>query len=404
MFLLLSWRNLWRNKKRTLIAAASVFFAVVLAVVMRSGQNGSYSYMIDSAAKLFTGHLEVQGIGYWENRSLDKSIILNDQKIEALQHTSHVKALSCRLEAFTLISYGMNTKVGEVVGINPSAENQMTGLKNRLVAGNYLSDTSSGILLAKGLADVLKVTLGDSIVLYGQGYHGQIAAAMLPVEGIVKLPFPEMNNSLVYLTLPNAQKVFSTDGRITSAAILIDNAHNLSEVTQAVRETVGKNYTVMTWDEMLPDLVQNIRLDNSTGIVMLVILYIVIAFGVFGTVMMMTAERSKEFGILVSVGMKKVNLIFVTTLETIFISLLGVAAGILGSIPIITYLHYNPILMTGDAAKAFEAIGVEPIMNFSLDPHLFLAQSIVVLIIALATAVYPVLFINKLEPAKAIHL
>jgi hypothetical protein len=78
-------------------------------------------------------------------------------------------------------------------------------------------------------------------------------------------------------------------------------------------------------------------------------------------------------------------------------------AGILGSIPIIFYLHFNPILMTGDAAKAFESIGVEPIMNFSTDPRIFYSQSVVVLIIALATAVYPVLFINRIQPAKAIH-
>ena len=92
-----------------------------------------------------------------------------------------------------------------------------------------------------------------------------------------------------------------------------------------------------------------------------------------------------------------------TTMESIFISLLGVAAGIMGSIPVILYLHFNPIHMTGDAAKAFETIGIEPIMNFSTDPGIFLTQAVVVLIIALTTAIYPVLFINRIQPAKAIH-
>jgi ABC-type lipoprotein release transport system permease subunit len=293
--------------------------------------------------------------------------------------------------------------VAQVIGIDPSREDKLTGLKKRLIKGSYLSPGSDGALIAQGLADLLKIKINDDLIIYGQGYHGQIAAARLPVTGIVDLPFPELNNSMVYLTLPRARDVFSAYNRITSLAVMVDNVRSMPSVVSSVQKVAGKELTIMTWDEMLPDLVQNIELDNASGIIMLIILYIVIAFGVFGTVMMMTSERLKEFGILISIGMKKSRLIMVTMIESIFISLLGVVAGILGSIPIILYLHFNPIRMTGDAAKAFETIGVEPIMNFSIDPRIFLSQSVVVLLIALTTAIYPVLFINRMQPAKAIH-
>ncbi len=403
MYLLLSWRNLWRNRKRTIIAASSVFFAVLLAVVMRSGQQGSYSYMIDSSAKLFTGHLQVQGKGYWDNHSLDRSIVIKPDQQKWISEIEHVTSVTPRLEAFSLAACETSTKVAQVIGIDPVKEDRMTGLKKRIIKGSYLSPGSDGVLIAKGLADLLKITVGDSLIIYGQGYHGQIAAARLPVAGIVDLPFPELNNSMVYLTLNEAREVFSAYNRITSLAVMVDNVRNLPFVESSIRKKTGGEFTIMTWDEMLPDLVQNIQLDNASGIIMLVILYIVISFGVFGTVMMMTSERQKEFGILISVGMKKSRLMTVTTVESVFISLLGVLAGILGSIPIILYLHFNPIHMTGDAAKAFETIGVEPIMNFSIDPQIFFSQSVVVMIIALATAIYPVLFINRIQPAKAIH-
>ncbi|MGD9160693.1 MAG: FtsX-like permease family protein [Desulfobacteraceae bacterium] len=403
MYFILSWRNLWRNKKRTVIAAASVFFAVLLAVVMRSGQKGSYSYMIDSSAKLFTGYLQVQGKGYWDNRSLDRSIILNADQQKNISEIPHVTAVTPRLEAYSLVAYETSTKVAQVTGIDPSLEDRLTGLKKRLSKGSYLSRGSDGVLIAQGLADLLKISVGDDLIIYGQGYHGQIAAARLPVSGIVDLPFPELNNSMVYLTLSQAREVFSAYKRITSLAVIVDNVRNLSSVVTSVRRITGEESAIMTWDEMLPDLVQNIQLDNASGIIMIIILYIVITFGVFGTVMMMTSERLKEFGILISVGMKKSRLIIVTMVESIFISILGVVAGILGSIPIIFYLHYNPIRMTGDAAKAFESIGVEPIMNFSTDPQILLSQSVVVLIIALATSIYPVLFIRRIQPAKAVH-
>ena len=152
MYFLLSWRNLWRNKKRTTIAAASVFFAVLLAVLMRSGQNGSYAYMIDSSTKLFTGYLQVQGEGYWGNRSLDRSIVLDKERQEKISEINHVTAIAPRLEAFSLVSHKTNTKVAQVIGIDPLREDKLTGLKKRLITGSYLSENSEGVLIAKGLA------------------------------------------------------------------------------------------------------------------------------------------------------------------------------------------------------------------------------------------------------------
>ena len=197
MYLAFSWRNIWRNKKRTIIAAASVFFAVLLACVMRSSQNGSYSYMIDSSAKLFTGYLQIQGKGYWENRSIDKSIVLNKQTTDKIAAVPHLTHFTGRLESFSLISNGNSTKVAEVVGIQPERESRMTGLKKKLIAGSYFTGADRGVLIAAGLAEMLHVSVGDSIILYGQGYHGQIAAANLPVTGVVKLPFQEMNNGKI---------------------------------------------------------------------------------------------------------------------------------------------------------------------------------------------------------------
>lgn len=403
MYFVLSWRNLWRNKKRTIIAAASVFFAVVLAIVMRSMQNGSYAYMIKSSVEFYTGYLQIQGKGYWDNRSLDRSIVIDRQKMQTISDIPHVTTTVPRLEAFSLISHGTITKVAQITGIDPAAENSMTGLKNRVIQGEYLKPHSHGILVAQGLAKMLRVGVGDSLIIYGQGYHGMIAAARLPILGIVKFPISDLNNGMVYLNLPNAQDIFSAPGRITSLAIMINNPKNQANVKKALSSIFGTKYTIMSWQEMMPDLVQSIEMDNASGLVMLVILYIVIAFGIFGTIMMMTTERAREFGILVSVGMKRTKLIFVTAIETLFLAFLGALAGALVSIPIIAYFFHHPIPITGSAAQAFDMLGLEPVFHFSRDPMLFLHQAIVVFLIALATELYPLFFIGKLDPVKAVR-
>ena len=131
------------------------------------------------------------------------------------------------LKPYSLISHGNKTKVVQVTGINPELENQLTDLKEKIVSGNFLDDSSKGIILAQGLAEILKVEVGDSVVIYGQGYHGVTAAAQIPISGIVKFTLPELNKSFTYLSLPYAQWLFSAPERLTSLSIMIDNPKDL---------------------------------------------------------------------------------------------------------------------------------------------------------------------------------
>lgn len=402
-YIKLAWRNLWRNKKRTLIASASVLFAVLLALIMRSMQNGYYDYMIDASVRMYTGYIQVHGKNYWEKRSLDESILLDKKQLSELKSTTGVNLVVPRFETYSLISHGNKTKVVQVTGINPELENQLTNLKKKIIIGNYLSDSSKGIILAQGLAEILKVQVGDSVVIYGQGYRGVTAAAQIPVIGIVKFTLPELNKSFTYLSLSYTQWLFSAPDRLTSLSIMIDNPRNIDAIKTRIKKIFTGNYEVMDWAELSPELVQSIEIDNAGGIIMLAILYIIIAFGIFGTIMMMTAERVKEFGILISIGMKKWKLGVVTFFETVFISLIGLLGGILISVPLLLYLHANPIPLTGEYAEAILAFGFEPILPFSTNPGIFIAQFWTVLAIALVSAIYPIVYIRKLKPVEALR-
>jgi len=402
-YFLLAWRNLWRNKKRTLIASASVFFAVILALAMRSMQKGAYDYMIDASVSMYTGYLQVQAKDYWDKRSINKSMDMSQTALTNLDSIEYVTLINPRLESFTLISYGIATKVASVVGIDPTLENEMTNLKDKLIKGKYINDQSKGMMISEGLASLLKVDVGDSVVLYGQGYHGVTAAAQVPVEGIVEFRLSELNKSMVYLSLDYAQWLYGAPNRITTLSIMIDNIDHLPVVFDNVRSRFDENYEVMTWDEMMPELVQSIEIDNAGGIIMLGILYLVIGFGIFGTIMMMTAERTKEYGILISVGMKKWRLGLVSLLESLLLSFIGVTAGVIISIPILYYLNLNPIELTGDMAKVYLSFGLDPILPFRFSYDIFTHQYLTVFIIALISAIYPVLYIKKLEPIKAIR-
>lgn len=400
LFFLLAWKNLWRNKKRTLIALASIFFAVILSLLTRSMQHGSYDTMIKSYTRIYTGHVRVQAEEFWDKPSLDKSIPNDKPFLEKINSNPLVQSSSIKIESFILASSGNNTKASYLYGIVPVSEMKFSELHKKIVAGKFLNETSTGILISEGLSENLNAGAGDSIILYGQGYHGITAAAQMKIEGIVKYTFPENNAGTVVMTLRQAQQLLGMEGMVSSISILLHDENKSHQLISKLKTLVGSGVEVKYWEELMPELKQSIEFDSVSGIVMLFILYVVIGFGIFGTIMMMTLERLREFGVMISLGMNRGKLILVSATEAFLLSAVGSFAGALGAYPLLLYLYYHPIPLTGDTAEAMLSFGMDPVVPFSLKPGIFVAQIATVFLISLISAVYPFLVIRKLEPSQ----
>jgi len=143
--------------------------------------------------------------------------------------------------------------------------------------------------------------------------------------------------------------------------------------------------------------------DKAGGIIMIAILYMIIAFGVFGTVLMMTEERKKEFAVMIAIGTQKSNLLLITLYETIMINMLAVIFGILNAIPLIIYFIYYPITMQGEMAKSMELLGIEPILPTAMKLSIFLNQTLVILIIVAIASLYPVFSILRLQVINSLR-
>ena len=404
MLLTLAWRNIWRNRRRTLITAASVLFALFFALIMRSMQIGTYARMTDNLVQAFTGYLQVQKKGYWENKDINQSFVVTDSLLNSISKVGNVSVIVPRLEYFALASFGLQAKGCAIIGTDPAKEEQLTHLKKWLQSGDFLAEGDNGVLLASKLAAYLKIKVGDTLVLIGQGYHGVSAAGKFPVKGILHFPSPDLDGQLIYMPLRMCRDFFSAGDRVTSLAINLDDPTGLNQAESHINNIVQPlGLLTMPWQEMLVELVQYIKSDNASGLIMLAILYLVVAFGVFGTVVMMTSERTREFGIMIAIGMKKWKLAVVTLVEMLMIGTLGILAGIIVSIPVIGYFYNHPVDYGGDMGTIIENYGFEPKMYFAFQPDFFLAQSLVVAIIVLAAACYPATRIFRLKEINAIH-
>ena len=404
MYLILAWRNIWRNKRRSYITIASITFAVLLACVMRSMQLGSYERMVENAARFYTGYIQIHQNGYWDEKIIDNSFTYDEELIKTVESTEGVVSAVPRVESFALASYGSKTKGSLIIGIDPEKENTLTRVKDKIVEGEYLTNDDKSVMIAQGLASYLKLGIGDTLVLIGQGYHGTNAAGLYIIKGIMKFPVPDQNNQTVYLPLKEAQWFFAMDNLLTSISLVVDKAQNVDRIVSDISANVDTAaLEVMGWRDLMPDLVQGIEIDNISGQVMLWLLYAVIGFGMFGTFLMMTAERMYEFGVMMSVGMKRIKMQFIIFLEMGMMASVGVLVGVGISLPILIYYYNNPLFMTGESADAIEAFGVEAAYFFSLQPQLFYNQAWAILFMALILSFYPLYVIHKLKPVEAMR-
>ena len=400
----LAWRNIWRNKRRSLITAASVTFALFFAVVMRSIQLGTYDNVYKNVINSSTGYLQVQGKNYWDEKTLEESFELNDSLLNSIKSTKGVIDAIPRLESFVLLSTGNNTKGTLIYGIDPKAEISYFNFGDDLKSGELFENTDSQMILAEGLANYFDVHADDTVVTIGQGYHGMSANALYPIRGIVKIKNPELNNSMAYLPIEKAQELFGAYNRVTSLVIIPENQNKYLQLKE---ELVSKldtaQYSVLTWREMMPELIQAMEADSIGGLIILYILYLVISFGIFGTILMLTSERISEFGILISIGMSRIKIATITFLESVFLSLIGLFVGGLISIPFTYYFYYNPIRLTGSLDDVMNEYGFEPIMPTSIDPSIPLTHGLIILVITMILSLYSIYTIYKLDPVKAMR-
>lgn len=404
MHLKLAWRNIWRNKRRTIITIVSIVFAVILSSLMRSLQLGSYERMIDNSVRFYTGYIQVHKQGYWEEQVLNNAFAPPEDLQSQIESLEGVEAAVPRLESFALSSFGTRTKGALVIGIDPEKETHLTGVENKVTEGTMINLNEPGVVIGAGLADYLNMKVGDTLVLISQGYHGVNAAGKYAVAGLVEFGLPQLTNQVVFMPLPAAQYFYGAEGLLTALAVVTDTPKKVDDIREAILSEVDTTaYEVMGWETMMPELIQGIEIDNISGIIMLLLLYLVIGFGMFGTFLMMTKERLYEFGVMLSVGMHRSRLQLLIFLEIVMLAAIAVLTGFLLSVPAISYFSRNPISLPEEYRSAFEKFGIEPIYAFSSEPVVFSSQAWVVFFMALVLSAYPLYKIWKMDPVTAMR-
>ena len=407
MIFKIAWRNIYRNKKRTLITVTSIFAALFLIILMRALQFGFYDNIIKTVVESYAGYVEVHAEGYWDNQSLDNSMEVDQKLINDISSVEGVENIVQRLQTFSLISMGEKTKGGVINGVDISDEQKITDWNKKMVSGSFDLGENE-IIVGKGIAEYFDIRENDTLILYGQGYIGMMAAGKYPVKGVIDLKNPDLNKLGIFMTIESARNYVSSEEISTHIIIDKEQYYDEEKIVKDLSQILSKDYEIMTWKKTLPEIEQTITADSAGGLIMAFILYIIVVFGMFGTVLMMTEERKYEFGVLISIGMSRIRLFRIILIETIILSMIGVLLAIILTYPISYYFNLNPIdmaaLMGEGADQMMEDLGFSPLAPMSISWDIPLSHALVIFIFSLLISIYPAIKILNLNPVKSMKI
>jgi ABC-type lipoprotein release transport system permease subunit len=402
----MAWRNIWRHPRRTILTVSAIAFASGVLVFFLSWQFGSYEAMINSSVKIHAGHLQVQAKGYHEKKSM-RLVVPNPAAVEGmLANAAEIDAYTFRASTFSMVSSKDRTYGIMVVGIQPEREGNVSTLKKTIREGSYLSeDDTDSILIGKLLAKNLRVDVGDELTVLGQGRDGSIAATLVTVKGIYVSGLDEFDRSSIQMPLSYFQDVYTMGDAVHEIVIVGKSLGHVAEMKREITgglEAVNRNHdlVVLDWMELMPGLRQSIQLDLYSGMIFYVILIVVVAFSILNTFLMAVIERTKEFGVMMAIGLTPGRLTKLLLIESVGMTMVGINAGILLGGIFTLYFQAHGIDFTG-ASEMMSQFGISGRMYPKLSLLSATLGPAIVFSITFLAALYPALRVRRLKPVEA---
>jgi ABC-type lipoprotein release transport system permease subunit len=405
VLLALAWRNLWRQARRTLLSLFSIAFAATLLVFMLSFQLGVYGQMKENVLRLFDGYAEFQAPGYADDPDLHKTIADPAKLSREAETIPGVAAAAPRVNTFAILSNGQKSIGAAVIGVDPARERKVSSLASAIVAGRYLLPSDGGsAVLGDALARNLGVSVGEKVTLLGSGYDGSVAADVLTVVGLYRSGIPDIDRTLMEMPLARAQATFSLGDRANTLALSGPTLAGV-EASQATLKDLGTRHgaALRDWGALEPALRDSIQLKYVTTALIYATLVFVVAFIILNTLLMSVLERTREFGVLLAIGMRPSQIGGMVWLELLALALLGGVAGIVvGSAMTLWFVHHG-IGMGANMDQVLRQFAMPTRLYPSMSPLSVLLGPAVIVLAICAGGLVPYLHVRRLVASAAMR-
>ncbi len=409
----LAWRNIWRRKRRTMITAFSIAFGVLLSVTFTGSGDYTYTNMIDMGASMGMGHVTVEPVGYHLKPTLDKRLGNTHELRQKITAMPGVADATVRITGQAMFASARKSVGGAFIAVDPAFESEENNLLIRsMVEGSVFSDKHGrGIVIGSKLAQKLHVKIGKKVVYTTTDANGEIVSDIARVSGTFTTGIDMVDGAMALLPIGSVQKTldYSSDEATLIAVIIKDQRH-----AEAMRDAIAaifevnpskaKDVVVLTWKESQPDLAGVIAFDKAGNYISQFLVGLLIAVGILNTMLMSVLERTREFGVMMAVGLSPKTLFRLVMVESFWMAIVGLLLGILITAPWYYYLYHTGIDFSGSFGSDFSYGGVlvDPVFKARLFKESIMAILSGVFLLALLAGIYPAWRAGRVLPVESL--
>ncbi|MDE2462780.1 MAG: ABC transporter permease [Alphaproteobacteria bacterium] len=400
----LAWRNIWRQPQRTALSLISIALACAITIFLLSLQLGTYTTMKENVLHLLDGYAQIQPPGYAADPDIRKTIANPDAIMTALRGIPGISASAPRATSYVILASGSRSYGAAVLGVDPAREIHVSSLASTVTRGRYLrSGDTDAAVVGTGLARNLKLSIGSRLTLLGSARDGSIAADVLIVRGIVATGSPQIDRQVIEMPLSRFQADFALGHRVNTIAIAGRHLASVTASLPALRRLAHKRgLVVRDWTRLEPALHDVILLDMSFSVLLYASLIVVVVFIILNTLLMSILERTREFGVLLALGMRPSQIGRMIWLELMFLAGAGMLIGVaLGST--ITFMFVSHGIAFAGAEALFRQWHMPSTLYPELDLKTALAGPAAIALSIMVSGIVPYLRMRRLTPLSAMR-
>ncbi len=404
----LAWRNLWRRKRRTGITALSIGFGVLLAVTFTGIGDYSYTNMINAGADMGLGHISIEPSGYNDMPALDKRLDDAASVHEQVVALQGIDEATIRVMGQAMFASARKNVGALFWGVDPSAESPLHNLFVRsIVEGEmFAASEQGGAVVGARFAEKLGLALGKKLIYTTTDASGEIVSQIARVSAIFRTGVNEIDGAVVLLPIDRVRSTLGYGEReATLVAVTLQDHRRVAEITAQISALVGSDRVdVLNWKETQPDLAGTIAMDRSGNYVSQILVGLLIAAGIFNTLLMSVMERQREFGVMMAVGMAPRTLFRLVITESLWLAIIGLVAGVIITAPWYLYLLHVGIDLSDALGPDNSAGGVliDPILRIRLFQESVIAILAGVFSLTLLSGLYPAWRAGRVPPVDSL--
>ena len=410
--LIMAWRNVWRNWRRTVIAVIAIALGLTLILIFDGMLGGMDQALYGNTVRLQGGHVQVHAPGFLEKANRMPLLPLADPQavVQAAQAQPEVIAVAQRIDTGGMVSSREATMPVAITGIQPEQETPAVNMvAENVVQGRYLqSDDQDMLLIGAALAERLEVGVGDRVTLVGRATHDQMRRRTMTIAGIYDLGIKDIEEAQVYVSLLEAQTLFDLRDQATEIAVYLQEVGQEAAVVERLQPALP-GYEVAAWDTLDPTTKELMAIEDQLMGAFGLIILLIAGVGILNLMLMAVFERTREIGILGAMGLKRWETMVLFLLEGVLIGLLGALIGCLlgGAISV----HFGRVGLDwvslyggtdlSDVSELYGLMGDRLYFRIGID--VLVERALTVAIIAALASLYPAWQASRQEPAEALH-